>query len=265
VNVSNEEGASEWVTSFQSWSKTTMSQTKGYGVTGKRVLFREMRHCIHSSKVKDKQGNRETKHPYSSRVRNICCNATIHIRLERRRVAFSHPLEINIKYTHNHVINSAESLSFRRVKEEVHDEYLKLFKDGHTPASALHTYEDGLYLQAANEDELLELLADRAENPDYGYVVNLFRQFRETELGGRNGNSMFDRLEIVVEDYNNSGFGKAALQKYDAHTGRPFILCIVTNLMSRVHEKIIQAGTLSIQLLEKGFFIGLIYLAYSLV
>ena len=251
MNVNNEEGASEWITLFQSWSKTTMPQTKGYGVTGKRVLFREMRHCIHSNKVKDKQGNRETKHPYSFRARNVCCNATIHIRLERKRVAFSHPLEFNINYVHNYVINSAESLSFRRVKEEVHDKYLKLFKDGHTPASALHTYEDELYLQAANEYKLLELLADRTENPDYGYIVNLFRQFQETELGAQNGKLMFDRLAIAVEDYNNSDFGKAALQEYDSHTGKPFILSIVTNLMSQVHEKVIQAGILSIYLIVK--------------
>jgi hypothetical protein len=122
-----------------------------------------------------------------------------------------------------------------------------LFKDGHTPASALHTHEDELYLQAANKHELLELLADRAENPDYEYVFNLFRQFRETELGARNGKSMFDRLATVVEEYNNSGLGKAALQEYDAHIGNSFILCIVTNLMSRVHEKVVQAGILSMR------------------
>lgn len=84
----------------------------------------------------------------------------------------------------------------------------------------------------------MEILADRAINPDYGYVANLFRQYREETLGSCNGESMFKRLEVVVEEYNNSGRGKAVLQEYDARVGKSFILCIVTGLMRHVHEKI---------------------------
>ena len=38
----------------------------------------------------------------------------------------------------------------------------------------------------------------------------------------------------MVEEYNKSGRGKAALQKFDANTGKAFILCVVTGLMCRV-------------------------------
>ena len=48
----------------------------------------------------------------------------------------------------------------------------------------------------------------------------------------------------MVQNYNNSGQGKAALQEYDVHIGKAFILCIVTNLMCRVHKKVLQAGEL---------------------
>jgi len=65
----------------------------------------------------------------------------------------------------------AESLSFRSVKKETHEKFLELFKDGHSPSSVLYTHEDELYLSAVNEQELL---ADRANNPDYSYVSNLF-------------------------------------------------------------------------------------------
>ena len=68
VDVHNEEAASEWVTTFQSHSKTTMPQTRGYKIKGNRVIFREMRHCIHSYEVKKKQGKKETKRPHSSRA-----------------------------------------------------------------------------------------------------------------------------------------------------------------------------------------------------
>ena len=51
---------------------------------------------------------------------------------------------------------------------------------------------------------------------------------------------MFERLAKAVNDYNISGNGKAVLQEYDANTKKAFILCVVTGLMSRVHEKIPQ-------------------------
>jgi len=127
-----------------------------------------------------------------------------------------HPLEVNLKYTHNHVIYSADLLSFWHVKEEVQIELLNLFKDGHSPSSALYIYQDNLHLKAKNEQELIELLTDRSINPDYDYTANIFREYRRAMLGGRNGELMFKRLEVVVRDYNASGLGKAALQEYDA-------------------------------------------------
>ena len=245
VDVDSKEAASEWVTEFQSYSKTTMTQTKGYGIKENRVLFREKRHCIHSHEVKKKQGkNTLIKRPQSLQARDVNCTATIHIRLERRRLPLTHPLEVNIRYTHNHVINSAESLSFRRVNEEVREEFLNLFKDGHSPSSALYVYQDELHLRANDEQELIELLADRSINPDYNYTAKLFQEYRKVALGSRNGESMFGRLTEVVKNYNDSGRGKAVLQAYDARVGKAFILCIVTNLMSRVHEKVPQAGEL---------------------
>ncbi|CAG8763923.1 5969_t:CDS:1, partial [Acaulospora morrowiae] len=244
VDFDNKEKAHEWFLAFESHSKTTMPQTKGYTIKGKKVLFREKRHCIHSNEVKKKQGNRETKHPHSSRARNINCNASIHLRLEKWRLDLSHPLEINIKFIHNHIIDSAESLSFRHVKEEVRNKFLELFKDGHSPISALYSHEDNLYLLATNDQELLELLADRANNPDYNYIYKLFQQYRETTFGNYNGKGMFDHLTEMIDNYNNSGNGKAILQKYDTYTGEAFILCIVTGLMCRVHEKIPQTGEL---------------------
>jgi len=49
---------------------------------------------------------------------------------------------------------------------------------------------------------------------------------------------MFQRLNEEVINYNNSGLGQAILQEYDSRTGKAFILCIVTGLMKRVHERI---------------------------
>ncbi|CAG8720386.1 4263_t:CDS:2, partial [Gigaspora margarita] len=136
------------------------------------------------------------------------CQRLDDIRLKENNYA----LEINIKFTHNHVIKSAESLSFRRVDEKVRKKFIDLFND------------------------------DRATNPDYDYIAKLFQQFRKMTLGNRNGNSMFKRLVDVVNGYINSGHGKAILQEYNANYGSSHIFCIVTGLMCRMHEKILQTG-----------------------
>ncbi|PKK56361.1 hypothetical protein RhiirC2_800185 [Rhizophagus irregularis] len=75
---------------------------------------------------------------------------------------------------------------------------------------------------AADEQELLLLLADRASNPDYDYIFNLFRQYHQDSLGDRNGSAIFRRLAEVVNDYNNSGKGRAILQEYDSHASASF-------------------------------------------
>ena len=245
VDVDSKEAASEWIVKFQCHSKTTMPQTRGYDIKENRVLFWEKRHCLHSNEVKKKQGkNVITKRPQSLWARDIGCTAFIHLRLVHNRLPLTHPLEVNITYTHNHVINSAESLSFWNVNEEVREELLSLFKDGHSSSSALYVYQDKLHLKANDEQELIELFADRSVNPDYNYAANLFRKYRKTALGDRNGGLMFERLAEVVKDYNDSGQGKAVFQAYNALEGKAFILCIVTSLMSRIHEKVPQAGEL---------------------
>src|SRR4051794_33306543 len=106
---------------------------------------------------------------------------------------------------HNHVVSSAESLSFQRVDGAICEKYLELFKDEHSPSSAMHIYENELHLSTTDDQELLELLANRARNPDYDYIAKLFQKYREIELGSCNGSSMFKRLVEVVNDFNNSG------------------------------------------------------------
>ncbi|CAG8582443.1 46021_t:CDS:2 [Gigaspora margarita] len=184
VNVNSKDEASQWVMEFQSHSKTTMPQTKVYEIKGT---------C------------------------DIHCTATVNLRLERRRLSLTYPSEVNLKYTHNHVINSAESLSFRRVKEEVSKELLDLFKDGHTPASALYVYQDKLYFKVTNEGELVELFAEI---------------------------QIMTILPCLFKNIEKLHLGKAILQEYDACAGKAYILCIVTGLMYRTHEKILQAGEL---------------------
>ncbi|CAB5365351.1 unnamed protein product [Rhizophagus irregularis] len=142
------------------------------------------------------------------------------------------------------MINLAESLSFRHVKGEVKEQFLELFRNEHSPVSAIYSYEDKLHISAENGQKLLEMLADRAINPDYGYIVKLFQEYRDNMLGSRNGSKMFERLAEVIGKYKNLGNGRAIMQEYDKQAGKAFIHCVVTGLMCCVHERIPQAGEL---------------------
>ncbi|CAG8847328.1 34602_t:CDS:1, partial [Racocetra persica] len=118
VNVNSVEGAQKWFVDFEEISKTTMPQTKGYQLKEQKVFFRQLRHCIHSNIVRQKQGNPVLKNPNSLQVRNTECKATIHLRIEQRNLQTNYLLEVNIKYTHNHVVHSAKAFSFRYIKDE---------------------------------------------------------------------------------------------------------------------------------------------------
>ena len=109
-----------------------MPQTRAYKIG---FFFEKKQHCIHTHKVKKKQGNVYNK------------TSTIIL------LPLSHPLEVNMVFTYNHVINSVESLSFWRVDKGVREELLNLFRKG----------------------------------IDYDYVAKLFQQYRKAALGGRNG------------------------------------------------------------------------------
>lgn len=244
VNINTKESALKWLDEFQEISKTTMRLTRTYITKGQRVVFRELRHCIHSDIVKQKNSSRDIKNPNSQRNRDINCSATINFRLRKSYLIYTHPLEINLRFTHNHLPNSAASLSFRPVSEETQKQYINLFNMGHSAATARHIFEDQLHLSTSDDDELVQLLADRAKNPDQGFIKHLYNQFRKSQLGDQNRRDMFIRLEEMVNEYNNSGKGRAIFQTYNSSTNTPFILCIVTNLMKRVHEKIHQAGEL---------------------
>ncbi|PKC17502.1 hypothetical protein RhiirA5_405823 [Rhizophagus irregularis] len=125
-------------------------------------------------------------------------SASIKIQLENWRLELhSHPLEINFRFTHNHVIDSSESLSFQHVKEEVHERFLELFRDGYSPVSAIYTYKDGLHITESDQ-ELLEILADRAINPDYGYVIRLSTIQIMTEQLCKNSSASFDSLNTSI-------------------------------------------------------------------
>ncbi|CAG8778889.1 2879_t:CDS:2, partial [Dentiscutata erythropus] len=74
----------------------------------------------------------------------------------------------------------ASSLSFWPVDIKVREKFINLFRDRHSSASALHVFEDDLYLNTINEQELLKIFADRAYNPDNEFLVPSTKENNDT-------------------------------------------------------------------------------------
>ena len=67
------------------------------------------------------------------------------------------------------------------------------------------------------------------------FLKHLYYQFRAAKLGDQNGKGMFNLSQEMVIQYNNSW--KVI---HNSSTYSPFIICIVTGLMRRVHQKIVK-------------------------
>ncbi|CAG8809923.1 20054_t:CDS:2, partial [Gigaspora margarita] len=124
------------------------------------------------------------------------------------------------------------SLSFYSVNSQTKEEYLQLFYCDHTPPTAHYEYEEKLHLLADNEENLATILADRAVNPDIGYVTNLYKKFCMSQLGVQNGINMFECLESEVENYNKLGYGKAIFQPFDKNKKQSFVLYMLSSFDS---------------------------------
>ena len=125
---------------------------------------------------------------------------------------------------------------------------------------------------AETEAEMQLALADRSQNPLVQDVFRLYRKWRESTYGKDDGRELFESLEDRGKDFNdkfhlqNGGAnlqwyeaGQKSYSEYDdnsdddvpkkksklsADKNTPFILCVCTPLVARVHEKVVQCEEL---------------------
>ena len=270
-------------------SKCTYHHTRGRAPGLKRVLYKAEMHCQHKEKsltLKQKQKAAEMKSKQSKKplVQNIRRKKTgrpstlkLTVTVPTRKLTYAsarpylvtHPTILQVSFTHNHPLESAHVLAFRPIAPETKEKMFDLFRKGHTAASAFHWNETKLYLDGG-EDQVS--LADRAVNPTKKDVSRLYCEWQKRELGSDNGKSLFDRLDMEINSYNEANAeigGKAKLQRFEKDAtdsesdtddeleppkrkkkkrntkGKPMILAVCTPLMFRVHENIQQAGEMT--------------------
>ena len=200
---------------------------------GQKILYKAQMYCQHKRKaltpkqiekpkkfkekrpLLEKLGNKKTDCP-SSLILTITIPSNKVIRMGHLNpVKISHPAIIKMCFNHDHPVDSAHALSFRPIALQTKETYFQLFRCGNSTATAQHTYEIRMMLEA-DEEEAMVMLSDRACNPNPQDVSRLYDDWRKEDLGPENGNDMFRKLDEMIKSYNETTGGKIVMQKYAA-------------------------------------------------
>ncbi|KAF0312814.1 Circumsporozoite protein [Amphibalanus amphitrite] len=117
--------------------------------------------------------------------RDTGCPVTLDIRV--RKVTFQknaksrskkpdagYALQVKARGQHNHPLETATVLKFRRVSDRTRERIIDLFRHHHSPATALRTLK--LQLQAEHGERYPLIAADRGILPDTNYFYNVDQQ-----------------------------------------------------------------------------------------
>ncbi|XP_065650098.1 uncharacterized protein LOC136078351 isoform X1 [Hydra vulgaris] len=145
---------------------------------------------------------------------------------------------LDLEWTHNHPINSFQSLSFKDIQTDILSSIYNLFENGYTPGLAYCEFYKKTKDMCKNEIEFHKFISDGSVFPrrtDYNF---LYTDYHQSKYGSKDMNAMFEALCGLIE---RKAFKEAdsiiKFQKFDAIENNLFILVIITSLMKRVHER----------------------------
>lgn len=147
------------------------------------------------------------------------------------------PTEIMIRHTHNHLINSADTLRHRTPTKQVEEIFEKLFSKGHSPSTAFEIYKMDLQ-QEYGEDYHLKV-ADGSLCPTRRWCYELYYKLFKREYGEPTGLEMLQSLTKFVEDYNKEkGDSCAAIWSEE----NDLVIALCSPIMKRVHKYLKSSG-----------------------
>lgn len=153
VNLGDGNEAKEWVEALSERNKCTYRVTRTYKPSVKRVCFKLDMHCQHfRGKLSKKQLSTKKIKPKTIlsdvKCKKTQCPSTLKITIKKppkgkvQKYRGTHKAYIQLFFHHNHPIESAHVLGFRRAAEETKETYAKLFYAGHSASSSHHHYEE---------------------------------------------------------------------------------------------------------------------------
>ena len=201
IKLETEESIRKWIGEYNEKTKETMVYECCKNLSGKRVVKKMYLRCQHKQRQTGKhtKSNKTLKTTHKQHNnRNTDCPAQILVTLLPPNTRDGFCVAVTLKHTHNHFVDVADALQFRRITDSTKEKYYDLFRQGHSPSSAHLEYETQLTYKDT------QLLADRNVNPKISDVYNMFNKWRKSNLGARTGKQLFTELEQRVNVYNYS-------------------------------------------------------------
>lgn len=144
----------------------------------------------------------------------------------------SHPMEVRINHIHNHLINCADVLKFRRPTEETKGIILDYFSRGHSPSSALRSHKFDLQIQYG--PDFYKKHADGAFCPDLYWCYYQYYKAFKMNYGPNYGEGLIQKLREAISNYNEKEGSECAKLWFDEEEGET-VIALCTPLMKRVH------------------------------
>lgn len=149
-----------------------------------------------------------------------------------------YPCEITIHHHHNHPVHAADALRRRRPSKEVEDKFLKMFKSGLSPLTAIESHK--FDLQVEHGENYYEVAADGSKCPSNFWVYRLFKKNCVKQYGPQAGEEMIESLKRVCEEYNSQCQSQCA--KVEIVDNKDFVVAVCSPLMKRVHKLLRSSG-----------------------
>ena len=180
IKLETEESIRKWIGEYNEKTKETMVYECCKNLSGKRVVKKMYLRCQHKQRQTGKhtKSNKTLKTTHKQHNnRNTDCPAQILVTLLPPNTRDGFCVAVTLKHTHNHFVDVADALRFRRISDSTKEKYYDLFRQGHSPSSAHLEYETQLTYKDT------QLLADRNVNPKISDVYNMFNKWRKSNLG----------------------------------------------------------------------------------
>lgn len=139
------------------------------------------------------------------------------------------PATVKLHNKHNHAVHNAEALLFRRIDPFVKNQFFEYFSQGLSPTAAMQYHITRLEMDTTRERDLMETLADAAQNPKSSVVYSMYSEWRAANFGERCGDGMMSLLEQKLAAYKQEGADVKVCKE-------PMAIVIVTPLMKRAHQ-----------------------------
>ena len=247
VNICSENYLRDFLSDFEKSSSTEYNILHGDERKYKKLVVSGVRKCHHYIRKRTKSGkvgkDEELAEPKTA-GKDTGCPALIKFKLKKTD-DHEHddncdffPLEIVLKYDHNHSIESASALRFHNVSEETKKKFIELFKNDHSAASAYQDYKNHLMREHGNN--FVKISADRAIMPDYKWVFSFHSIFIKEQFGKINSPEAYQKAVAKVKEYNDKR--EEVLCTIEQLDDGEVIVAVCDQLSKRVHQVLPQSG-----------------------